>query len=177
MCFLPFPWPSCSSRAFVQLPTPPIPQVVPTQPIWGLYSKTSSPHILVPRASPWVVLFWADGMYSDHSPACYICCFLALPHCWPCRHLGCDRWYLYFLCNLQIRKLRFNLWVRKIPWGWKWEPTPVFLPREFHGQGAWRAMVHGITKSQTWRKWLSSSSNDTRNNTMYAFLFRAIVQQ
>ena len=28
----------------------------------------------------------------------------------------------------------FNLWVRKIPWRRKWQPTPVFLPGEFHGQ-------------------------------------------
>ena len=24
-------------------------------------------------------------------------------------------------------------WVGKIPWSRKWQPTPVFLPREFHG--------------------------------------------
>jgi len=23
--------------------------------------------------------------------------------------------------------------VRKMPWRSKWQPTPVFLPREFHG--------------------------------------------
>ena len=28
----------------------------------------------------------------------------------------------------------FDLWVGKIPWGRKWQPTPVFLPGEFHGQ-------------------------------------------
>ena len=28
----------------------------------------------------------------------------------------------------------FDLWVRKIPWRREWLPTPVFLPREFHGQ-------------------------------------------
>ena len=27
-----------------------------------------------------------------------------------------------------------SLWVRKIPWRRKWQPTPVCLPREFHGQ-------------------------------------------
>ena len=27
-------------------------------------------------------------------------------------------------------------------------PTQVFLPREFHGQGAWWATVHEVTKSQ-----------------------------
>ena len=29
---------------------------------------------------------------------------------------------------------RFNPWVRKIPWRRKWQPTPVFLPGESHGQ-------------------------------------------
>ena len=28
------------------------------------------------------------------------------------------------------------------------EPTPVFLHGESHGQGAWRATVHRLTKSQ-----------------------------
>ena len=28
----------------------------------------------------------------------------------------------------------FNPWVRKIPCRRKWQPTPVFLPGEFHGQ-------------------------------------------
>ena len=29
---------------------------------------------------------------------------------------------------------RFNSWIGKIPWRRKWQPTPVFLPGEFHGQ-------------------------------------------
>ena len=28
----------------------------------------------------------------------------------------------------------FDLWVGKIPWRTTWQPTPVFLPGEFHGQ-------------------------------------------
>ena len=28
----------------------------------------------------------------------------------------------------------FNPWVRKIPWGRKWQPTPLFLPEKSHGQ-------------------------------------------
>ena len=28
---------------------------------------------------------------------------------------------------------RFDPWIRKIPWRRKWQPTPVFLPGEFHG--------------------------------------------
>ena len=30
----------------------------------------------------------------------------------------------------------FSLWVGKSPWRREWQPTPVFLPGEFHGQGS-----------------------------------------
>ena len=33
-----------------------------------------------------------------------------------------------------IKRCRFNPWVRKMPWRRKWEPTPVFLTGEAHGQ-------------------------------------------
>ena len=32
------------------------------------------------------------------------------------------------------RKAMTNLWVGKIPWRRKWQPTPVLLPGESHGQ-------------------------------------------
>ena len=32
------------------------------------------------------------------------------------------------------RRFRFNSWVGKIPWKWKWQPTPAFLPGESHGR-------------------------------------------
>ena len=38
---------------------------------------------------------------------------------------------------LQWRSCRrhgFNPWVRKVPWKRAWQPTPVFLPGESHGQ-------------------------------------------
>ena len=31
----------------------------------------------------------------------------------------------------------FDPWVGKIPWRRAWQPTPVFLPGESHGQRAW----------------------------------------
>ena len=42
----------------------------------------------------------------------------------------------------QCRKHGFSPWARKIPWRRKWQPTPVFLPGQAHGQslavyGAW----------------------------------------
>ena len=32
----------------------------------------------------------------------------------------------------QCKRLRFDPWGRKISWRRKWQPTPVFLPGEFH---------------------------------------------
>ena len=36
-------------------------------------------------------------------------------------------------CLPEMRRPGFNPWVRKIPWRRKWQPTPVLLPRKFHG--------------------------------------------
>ena len=50
---------------------------------------------------------------------------------------GLPRWLSgkEFACkSRRCRRLGFNPWVQKIPWRRKWQPTPVFLPRESHGQ-------------------------------------------
>ena len=48
------------------------------------------------------------------------------------------------------RRSGFDPWVEKIPWRRKWQPTPIFLPGEPHGQ---RSLVgcraHGVAKSRT----------------------------
>jgi len=45
------------------------------------------------------------------------------------------------------------LYVKQIPtknlWRREWQPTPVLLPGEFHGQRSLAATVHGLAKSQT----------------------------
>ena len=33
-----------------------------------------------------------------------------------------------------MQRHRFNPWIRKIPWRREWQPTPVYLPGESHGQ-------------------------------------------
>ena len=33
-----------------------------------------------------------------------------------------------------VQETGFSSWVGKIPWRRKWQPTPVFLPGESHGQ-------------------------------------------
>ena len=44
-----------------------------------------------------------------------------------------SRWLPWWLC-LQCGSSGFAPWLGKIPWRRKWQPTPVFLPGESHGQ-------------------------------------------
>ena len=56
---------------------------------------------------------------------------------------------------------RFNRWRRKR------QPTPVFLPGESQGRGAWWADVYGVAQSRTRLKWLSSSSSSSSSIWLY----------
>ena len=46
-------------------------------------------------------------------------------------------------------------------WRRKWQPTPVFLPGESQGRGAWWAAVYGVAQSRTRLKRLSSNSSSS----------------
>ena len=48
--------------------------------------------------------------------------------------MGLPRWLNGKEPTCQCRRLRFNLWIGRIPWERKWQPTPVFLPGKFSGQ-------------------------------------------
>ena len=57
---------------------------------------------------PWVMPLWGfPSGTRDKEPAC---------QCRRCKRHG------------------FNPWIRKIPWRGAWQPSPVFLPGESHGQ-------------------------------------------
>ena len=47
----------------------------------------------------------------------------------------------------RLKRLRFDPRVRKIPWGRKWQPAPVFSPKNLLDRGTWWATVHGIAES------------------------------
>ena len=47
-------------------------------------------------------------------------------------------------------------------WRRKWQPTPVFLPGESQGRGAWWAAVYGVAQSRIRLKRLSSSSSRSK---------------
>ena len=72
----------------------------------------------------------------------------------------------------RLRRCGYDPWVRKTPWRRKWQPTPVFLPRQSHGQRRLGARVHSDAESDTterlttravhpgswWSRWKSKSS-------------------
>ena len=53
---------------------------------------------------------------------------------WPKQRFFQLPWWLrrWRVC-LQCGRPRFDPWVGEIPWGREWQPTPSFLPEEFHG--------------------------------------------
>ena len=52
-------------------------------------------------------------------------------------------------------------WVGKIPWRRKWQPTPVFLPGESHGQRSLAGYSSRDPESDT-TSWLNNHSNTSR---------------
>ena len=69
-------------------------------------------------------------------------------------------------------------WVRKIPWRRAWQPTPVSLPGESHGQkslegyspwvctesGTTEATGHGTRKLDNGRQMLSNAGKNPKGN-------------
>ena len=73
------------------------------------------------------------------------------------------KWLHTKVCQYRRHKRRgFSLWVEKIPWSRKWQPTPVFLLGNSMDRGAWQAIVHKVTKS--WTKLNTHTHTHTNNN-------------
>ena len=64
-----------------------------------------------------------------------------------------------------------QVWVGKIPWRRKWQPTPVLLPRKFHG---WRSLVGYSPWGQKSRTRLSNFTVSFFAN-LYVFIWRIFV--
>ena len=64
-------------------------------------------------------------------------------------------------------------------WRRKWQPTPVFLPGESQGRGAWWAAISGVAQSRTRLKQLSSSSSSTcwQSNAQNSLSEASIVRE
>ena len=59
-----------------------------------------------------------------------------------CDREGLPTWLSGKESTCQCRRSGFDPWVRKIPWSRKWQQTPVFLPRKFHGQRNYSPWSH-----------------------------------
>ena len=63
------------------------------------------------------------------------------------------------------------MWVRSLDWEdpltSKWQATPVFLPENPMDREAWRAAVHGVEKSQTRLKWLSTHNESCKAKSLW----------
>ena len=60
------------------------------------------------------------------------------------------QWFSWWITCLQGGRSGFDPWVGKIPWRRKWQPTPVSLPGESHGQRSlvWAEKMLVFTISQ-----------------------------
>ena len=80
---------------------------------------------------------WVSGLFVGVSPSsilwfisqdmsALICLWICIP--------GLPWWPSSRRIYLPMQECGFDPWVGKIPWRRKWQPTPVFLPGESHGQ-------------------------------------------
>ena len=77
-------------------------------------------------------------------------------------------WLRWQRICLQCCRPWFNSWVGKIPRRWKWQPTPVFLPGEFHRQRSLAGyspldhkelITEWLTHTHRWIKSIKHSNN------------------
>ena len=102
--------------------------------------------------------YWVGLLKPDVTAPMFSTCFLSVVKLYPPRpSLVQGPLVTQDGIRLQCRRPGFNPWARKIPWRRKWQPTPVFLPAEFHGQ---RSLVgyspRGLKKSDM-TEWLTLS--------------------
>ena len=55
-------------------------------------------------------------------------------------------------------------------WRRKWQPTPVFLPGESQGRGAWWAAIYGVAQSRTRLSDLAAAAAATLEKEMASHL-------
>ena len=99
--------------------------------------------------SVWKILFFGMCMIQDcpfNSPCIFYLCYIYYGNSAPTPilviHSGQDP-------ACWRKSCRFDAWVRKILWNSKWQPTPVFLPENFHGQRSLAGYSPQAAKSWT----------------------------
>ena len=90
---------------------------------------------------------------------------------------GSQRWKQSWLSwggsvviRLQCRRRGFDPWVRKIPWSWKWQPTPVFLS----GKSQWQRSLAGSSSWGSQKSW-TQLNTETSQVTIHWWMDKANV--
>ena len=78
--------------------------------------------------------------------------------------LGLPWWLNGKESTCQCRRRGFLPWVRKSPWRRKWQPTPVFLPVESHGQSSLEGYSPWGLKELDTTYRLNNSNHSTSSN-------------
>ena len=74
-------------------------------------------------------------------------------------------------CNAgDIMRPGFDPWVGKIPWRRAWQPTPVLLPGESHGQRSLAVYSLYVSKNWTRPKGLSMQSLGSKTSVSLEYL-------
>ena len=63
---------------------------------------------------------------------------------------------------LETQETVINPWVWKIPWRREWQPTPVFLPEQSHGQ-------RSLTDYSPWDHKESDTTEVTEHECIYKY--------
>ena len=108
----------------------------------GLFSETSSLHHLEGTllvCGSGLRVYWVPGFVRAVFPHTLLISTTQLQKRISSPLLPDTSWWLRrsSVCQ-QSERPGFDPRVRKIPWKTKWQPTPVLLPRKFHG---WRSLV------------------------------------
>ena len=107
---------------------------------WHPFSKRAAEVPAKPEILHITILILSEERYFQFLPLQLFCRVYGASCC----ILFSSRvWFIF-------RRHEFYPWVRKIPWKSKWQPTPVFLPGEFHGERSLEATSYGVAKSQIW---------------------------
>ena len=127
-------------------------------------------------------LFLAWNLLSSLELVDYFMLFIFLVDCeyvYICVHIWSSQVAQWKRISLEWRRRGFDLWVRKIPWRRAWQPPPVFLPGESHGEKPGGLKSIGLQRvGLDWSDWACTDTyvhTHTHTHThmfLYIFFFR-----
>ena len=129
-------------------------------------------HNIIPSRSVYVV---SNGKIPFFFCGIYVCmCVCVYIYIYICFLVGASGREPICQCR-RHKRLRFNPWVRKIPWGIAWQPTPVFLL----GESSWTKETGGLQsiKLQRVRRNLAHTHayTHTHTHTHTPYLLHSLV--